>query len=67
MSRTQHEGINGTVEYKFCAAAGPGNEAWSKWTPNGALSMCVTTESGTAFFEPGKHYFLDIAPASEAP
>jgi hypothetical protein len=41
------------------------NKSWSKWTPSGQLTIHITNPEALGKFEPGKCYFLDIAPADE--
>ena len=40
------------------------NYSWSKWTPNGSLSMTITNPNIFGKFEVGKEYFLDISEVS---
>lgn len=42
---------------------GKGNEAWSKATPQGELSMRISNPNAFGRFEPGKDYYLDFSPA----
>jgi hypothetical protein len=53
-----------TEEVKLAPVTGPGNEAWSKWTPCGSVSMTITNPEAVAQFEVGKDYFLDFTPAT---
>ena len=39
------------------------NAAWSKWTPSGTLKLCITNPAAHEQIEPGRYYFIDIAPA----
>ena len=49
----------------FTAAAGPGNEVWSKYTPGANLSMTVTNPECFGKFNPGQFYFLDFTPEAQ--
>lgn len=42
---------------------GEDNKAWSAATPSGRLQITITNPEAQGKFEPGKSYFLDIAPA----
>ncbi len=35
-----------------------GNEEWSKWTPNGSISLTVTVQETAKAFVPGKIYAI---------
>jgi hypothetical protein len=50
-------------EVRFLPVAGPGNEAWSKWTPGGEIRMSINNPSAVAAFEVGKDYFVDFTAA----
>lgn len=39
------------------------NKEWSKWTPQGAISISITNPTAVAAFELGKQYFVDFTPA----
>lgn len=39
------------------------NKDWSKYTPQGEISMMVTNPDAIAKFELGKAYFVDFTPA----
>ena len=39
------------------------NSDWSKWTPQGEISMMITNPSAVAAFDIGKKYFVDFMPA----
>ena len=45
------------------AATGPGNEAWSQWTPSGKLELTITNPDAAGFFAPGKTVYLGITEA----
>lgn len=51
---------------KLCAvmATTEENKAWSKYTPNGQLSLTITNSEAQGHFEPGAEYFLDVTPAT---
>jgi hypothetical protein len=61
-----HNGGQGDqpVTIKLAAAYndGKGNEDWSKWTPQGDISMMVTNPAAVAMFELGKHYKIEFSP-----
>lgn len=54
------DAVNCTVNLR--AAYGPGNEAWSKWTPSGELRMHVTNPEAAAQFKVGRSYYVDFMP-----
>ena len=66
MSVKHHEGDQAMIE--LSAIHGADNRTWSKWTPNGTLTMTVTNPAATAQFVPGACVFLDFteAPAKES-
>lgn len=39
---------------------GPGNEAWSQYTPSGKLEMTITNPDAAGFFTPGKTVLLNF-------
>ena len=39
------------------------NASWSKWTPNGDISMSITNSAAYEQFEVGKSYLLTFTPA----
>lgn len=39
------------------------NKAWSKYTPDGQLTMHVSNPAAFDQFEQGKEYYIDIQPA----
>lgn len=53
------------VTVKLAAAYndGKGNEDWSKYTPQGEISMMITNPPASDFFEIGKHVFVDFTTA----
>jgi hypothetical protein len=38
----------------------PEDNQFSSVTPNGTLSMMLSSDAGKIFFKPGKKYFIDI-------
>lgn len=44
-------------------ANGEANKEWSKWTPNGQITMTITNPAAAELFELGKEYFVDFTPA----
>lgn len=48
---------------KLVPAYGEGNENWSKYTPQGEISMMITNPGAIKQFELGKAYFVDFTPA----
>lgn len=54
-----------SAEVRLFAVYGDGkaNESWSKWTPQGQVSMVITNPDAIAAFELGKEYYLDFTPA----
>lgn len=55
-----------TETAKFRAATGPGNEAWSKFTPHGELTITITNPAAQGRFVPGEDYVLTFEPAPKA-
>jgi hypothetical protein len=54
------------VEVRLMAVYDDGveeNKSWSKYTPNGNLSMTITNQAAIDAFELGKSYFVDFTPA----
>lgn len=49
----------------FYAVTGPGNEEWSKYTPNGNMKLYVTNPNIKDFFQVGEEYTLVIMRAGE--
>lgn len=47
----------------LAAVYGPGNEAWSKWTPSGRLELAITNPAALDQFTVGEEYFIDITKA----
>lgn len=45
---------------------GEENKAWAEATPNGHLEITITNPEAQGKIEPGKYYFLDIAPVPDA-
>jgi hypothetical protein len=43
--------------------SGPGNEAWSQYTPSGKLEMTITNPDAIGFFTPGKTVFINFTDA----
>ncbi len=41
----------------------PENKSWSKWTPNGEVTLSITNPDAIDAFVPGKTYFVDFTPA----
>ena len=37
-------------------------ETWSKWTPNGELTMTITNPDAIKHLAVGRDYFLDLTP-----
>ena len=58
-------GADQPVTVKLAAAYGngKGNEDWSKYTPQGDISMMITNPAASEMFELGKHFFIDFTPA----
>lgn len=52
-----------TVKLSAVYGDGKGNESWSKWTPQGEISMLITNPAATEFFELGKQVYVDFTPA----
>lgn len=40
------------------------NAKWAKATPGGSLQLTISNPDAFGAFEPGKEYFVDIAPAT---
>lgn len=62
-----HNGSPGTDQattIKLAAAynSGKGNEDWSKWTPQGDISMMITNPKAVEMFELGKSYKIEFTP-----
>lgn len=55
---------NVCVTVKLAAAYndGKGNEDWSKYTPQGEISMMITNPPAIAAFELGKSYLIEFTP-----
>mgnify|MGYP000844752033 FL=1 len=49
---------------KLTAVYGPGNETWSKYTPSGQVSLCITNPEAVRQFKVGAAYFVDFTPAN---
>lgn len=69
LSVARHEASPGGVNLIVSLGAvygkdGSDNAQWSKWTPNGTLSMTITNPVVDGFFEPGREYFIDLTPAA---
>lgn len=64
-SITKHNGGNEEVRLSpVYGKDGTANAAWSKYTPQGSVSLTITQDGAQGRFEPGKEYFIDF---SEAP
>ena len=46
---------------------GEANKNWSRFTPNGSLSITITNPECFGKFVPGKEYFIDFTPVEPAP
>lgn len=58
------DGSSCNVEITLRAViSGPENEQWSRWTPNGVLTMTITNPAAAKAFFPGSEHFLDFSPA----
>lgn len=51
----------------FTALGGPGNEEWSKATPNGSLEMTITNPAALDLLKLGTAYYLDLTEAEPEP
>ena len=51
-----------TIKLAAAYNNGKGNENWSKYTPQGEISMMVTNPSAIAAFELGKSYQIEFSP-----
>ena len=52
------------VQLTFTASyAGPDNDSWSKWTPQGEIKMTVTNPAAVEFLKIGKSYYVDFTEA----
>lgn len=63
-----HNGSPGTdqpVSVKLSAVYGDGkgNEDWSKYTPQGDITMMITNPAASDFFTLGAKVFVDFTPA----
>lgn len=47
---------------KLTAVHGPGNEAWSKYTPSGQVSLSITNPEAVKQFKVGAAYLVDFTP-----
>lgn len=52
---------NATV--KLAPVYDDANKDWSKWTPQGEISMMITNPVAVAAFSLGAKYFVDFTPA----
>jgi hypothetical protein len=57
-----------TVKLAPCFGSYPGgdseeNKSFSKWTPQGEVTMMITNPEAIEFFELGKPYYIDFRPA----
>lgn len=62
---SQHS-VNSKLDYcqiVMSAVAGAGNETWSKWTPQGELSISITNPAASEQFKIGDYIFIDFSPA----
>lgn len=60
-------GNNGEAKVLMRAVTnGPGNEAWSKYTPWGELQMAITNPAAVEAFREGADYYLDITAVADA-
>lgn len=55
---TKDSGGNEMVN--LSAVYGDDNKPWSKFTPNGDLSMTISNPEAQGFFEPNVDYYLDV-------
>ena len=51
-----------TVKLAAAYNNGKGNEDWSKWTPQGDISMMITNPKAIEGFELGKSYQVEFPP-----
>ena len=51
-----------TIKLSAAYNNGKGNEDWSRWTPQGEISMMVTNPAAIEAFELGKHYQIEFSP-----
>ncbi len=66
-----HEDVPGTDQYASITMRpvfgtygdGKVNETWSKYTPSGQLTICITNPDAIDAFEKGRAYYLDFTPA----
>lgn len=69
VSSVQHHHQQGQAADAVCAtvAMAPvydeANKDWSKWTPQGQISMTITNPAAIEALELGKQYFVDFTPA----
>lgn len=54
---------NETVKLGAVYGDGKDNQSWSKATPSGDLTMCISNPEAHGKSEPGKDYYLDFTPA----
>ncbi len=67
-SVTTHEGGSETVKLSpVNGPAGTENAQWSKYTPAGDITMCITAEGAVGQFQAGKSYFVDFSPVESSP
>lgn len=68
--RSSAYGVDGKVdsgEVKLSAVMGPGNEGWTKFTPNGQVTLSITNPAAFELFIPGKNYYVTFDPAESEP
>ena len=54
-----------TERIQLSAAAGPGNELWSKYTPYAVLNATITNPAAHGQLKRGQAVYLDITPIEE--
>ena len=54
------------AEIKLAPVYDEANKNWSKWTPQGEITMAITNPEAVAQFELGKFYYVDFTPAPAA-
>lgn len=63
---THHHNGNSAADQAATVKLAPvfddANKDWSKWTPQGEISMMITNPSAIAAFELGKKYLIEFTP-----